>query len=128
MGATSMVRGGVTRFLPRRESLGCEKLQLGVGDVEFEFLDDGEMMMSLVKSDESSGDEFRQSNEMELDDDDDGERVDGGSVEENRSFWDNQHQLLQVILTWHVLDYLILSLFDLLNRSMLIHAKEKFIN
>ncbi|KAL5150490.1 hypothetical protein HKD37_13G037126 [Glycine soja] len=96
MGATSMVRGGVTRFLPRRESLGCEKLQLGVGDVEFEFLDDGEMMMSLVKSDESSGDEFRQSNEMELDDDDDdGERVDGGSVEENRSFWDNQHQLLQ---------------------------------
>ena len=51
----------------------------------------------LLKSDESSGDEFRQSNEMELDDDDDGERVDGGSVEENRSFWDNQHQLLQVI-------------------------------
>lgn len=95
MGATSMVRGGVTRFLPRRESLGCEKLQLGVGDVEFEFLDDGEIM-SLAKS-EGSGDEFHQSNEMELDDEDDGERVDGGSVEENRSFWDNQHQLLQVI-------------------------------
>lgn len=124
MGATSMVRGGVTRFLPRREYLGCEKLQLG--DVEFEFLDDGEIM-SLAKS-EGSGDEFHQSNEMELDDEDDGERVDGGSVEENRSFWDNQHQLLQVILTWHVLDYSILSLFDLLNRSMLIHAKEKLIN
>ncbi|TKY59260.1 hypothetical protein E2542_SST16345 [Spatholobus suberectus] len=100
MGATSMIRGGVTRFLPgfRMES-GCERLdftsyaeqsETSLGDVEFEFLDDGEM--SFAKS--ASSDEF-QSNEMELDEDDDGERVDSGSVEENRSFLDNQHQLLQ---------------------------------
>ncbi|XP_027347039.1 uncharacterized protein LOC113858546 [Abrus precatorius] len=102
MGATSMVRGGVTRFLPgfRRES-GRQRLdftsyveqpETGFGDVEFDFLDVGEM--SLAKS--GSSDEF-QWDEMELDEDD-GERVDSGSVEENRSFWENQHQVLQTNL------------------------------
>nr|KYP34376.1 hypothetical protein KK1_044679 [Cajanus cajan] len=44
----------------------------------------------------SSSDEF-QSNEMELDlDEDDDESV--GSVVENKSFWDNQHQILQTNL------------------------------
>ncbi|KAL2344051.1 hypothetical protein Fmac_005336 [Flemingia macrophylla] len=101
MGATSMVRGGVTRFLPgfRRDS-GCgsaEQTQTSsrLGDVEFEFLDDGEMMFA----NSSSNDEF-QSNDMDLDldEDDDCERVGSGSVEEHKSFWDNQHQLLQTNL------------------------------
>ncbi|XP_020207119.1 uncharacterized protein LOC109792147 [Cajanus cajan] len=96
MGATTMVRGGVTRFLPGfpRDS-GCHSLvpqTSCLGDVEFEFLDDGDMMFATS----SSSDEF-QSNEMELDlDEDDDESV--GSVVENKSFWDNQHQILQTNL------------------------------
>lgn len=102
MGATSMVRGGATRFLPgfRRES-GCERLDFTsyaeqrecLGDVEFEFLDD--IVETVSFSESASSDEFH--HQMELDEDD-GERIDGGSVEENRNFWENQHQLLQTTL------------------------------
>ncbi|RDY00754.1 hypothetical protein CR513_16024, partial [Mucuna pruriens] len=95
MGATSVVRGGVTRFLPGfLVESGCDRLfltsyaeqpQTRLADVEFEFLDDGEMQLSSAQF---------QSNEMELDQDD-GERVHDGSAEEDRTFWEDQHQLLQ---------------------------------
>lgn len=116
MGATSMARGGVTtRFLTGfRRELGCDhKLNFSsyadqqrdtsFGDVEFEFLEyDGEML-PLAQS--ASSDDCHP-NEMELLDEDDGERGDSTdvSIENNRSFWDNQHQVLQVI-NGHSLDY-----------------------
>ncbi|KAK7400584.1 hypothetical protein VNO78_11794 [Psophocarpus tetragonolobus] len=94
MGATSMVRGGLTRFLPgfRRHNFTSNVEQ--IGDVEFEFLDDGDK--PFVKS-ESSND-FNELDELEFDEDDDAERVDGATFQENKSFWDNQHQLLQTNL------------------------------
>lgn len=104
MGATSMSR--VTRYLPvgfRRE-LSRQKLQqyadTNLGDVEFEFLDDCDM--GLGNSNSSSSDEFHHDNHMELDIEDEedksSERVNEGcNNEENRNFWDNQLQLLQVI-------------------------------
>ncbi|XP_061358658.1 uncharacterized protein LOC133302855 [Gastrolobium bilobum] len=106
MGATYMARGGggggVTRFLPGfRRDIGCERLNFAsyaeqpdtsYGDVEFEFLGDGEM--SLAKSESSN--EFNL-NEMELEEDD-GESVKNSSINDNRSFWDNQHQVLQTNL------------------------------
>jgi len=101
MGATSMSR--VTRYLPvgfRRE-LSRHKLQqyadTSFGDVEFEFLDDCDVGLGSS----SSSDEFHHDNHMELDveeDDDKCEKVNEGcNNEENRNFWDNQLQLLQVI-------------------------------
>ncbi|KAK7319691.1 hypothetical protein RJT34_04416 [Clitoria ternatea] len=103
MGATSMLRGGVTRFLPRE--FPCERLnsttsfvqqapQTSLGDVEFEFLDDGGDLPFAS----ASSDEFQLNQTLELDYDDDDYRVNGATVEENRSFWDNQHQVLQTNL------------------------------
>ncbi|OIV94354.1 hypothetical protein TanjilG_21694 [Lupinus angustifolius] len=102
MGATSMVRGGrVTRFLPGfRRELGCDRKHhdTSFGDIEFEFLDDISEMSSLANS--SSSGEYHPNEIMELDNDDDGERVDFNdvSIGDNRSFWDNQNQLLQASL------------------------------
>ncbi|KAK7362841.1 hypothetical protein VNO77_04965 [Canavalia gladiata] len=102
MGATSMVRGRITRFLPgfRKEpgfdfSAYVEQPQSMLSDVEFQFLDDGEIS-SLAQS--ACSDEF-QSNEIELDEDDgDGDGDNSGNVEKNRSFWDNQLQIMQTNL------------------------------
>ncbi|XP_061341555.1 uncharacterized protein LOC133287883 [Gastrolobium bilobum] len=98
MGGTSMA-GRVTRFLasrrrePELDSLefvyAVEQPDKSVGDVEFEFLDvDGEMMLAQS----SSSDECHHTNEMELEEDEE-DKI--GTTEENRSFWDNQHQVLQ---------------------------------
>ncbi|KAJ1405450.1 hypothetical protein SESBI_25804 [Sesbania bispinosa] len=108
MGTTSLPRGVITRYLPHgfRREHRCQMLNFASyveqpSDVEFEFLDDiGEI--SLPKT-ASGDDELIHPNElMELDEDHDGERDDnndGGSIEDvNRSFWDNQLQLLQANL------------------------------
>lgn len=98
---TSMA-GRVTRILasPRREDEEQQDQSLAGGDVvEFEFLDDvvsGEAFLA----NSNSSDEWCDSNGMELildDDDDENQRDNDASVEEDKSFWDNQHQLLQVI-------------------------------
>ncbi|OIV93205.1 hypothetical protein TanjilG_24420 [Lupinus angustifolius] len=94
MGATSMARGGVIkRFLPgfRREVGFDQQHETSYGDVEFEFLDDIGEMSSLANS--ASSDEYQPNEIMEFEEDD-GERFDSNDVD-NRSFWDNQHQLLQ---------------------------------
>ncbi|CAK8577708.1 unnamed protein product [Lathyrus sativus] len=96
MGTTS--RSRVTRYLPvgfRRE-LSRQKLQQfadnNLVDVEFEFLDDSDVNLG---NSSSSSDDFH----LDIEDDDDecSQKVHGGSsnVEENRSFWDNQLQILQ---------------------------------
>lgn len=95
MGATSLA-GKVTRFLSCRRQ-GSVESEESVCDVEFDFLDDGEVFMSS-----SSSDDQCHSLEMELDDDDDDDDEDdekdlNGIHEMNRSFWDSQHQGLQVI-------------------------------
>ncbi|KAF7803443.1 uncharacterized protein G2W53_042554 [Senna tora] len=93
--------GRVTRILASRRREEEEAPIAGEGSgsgsdvVEFEFLDDGSES-TLAKS--SSSDECC-SNEMELlDDEDEEERENEASVEENRSYWDNQHQLLQSVI------------------------------
>ena len=105
MGATSMVRGCVTRYLPAGDKVKTSSCadDTRFGDVEFEFLDDinGEMS-SLAKSTASNNDECHPNDQMDLDEDDDhnGESSrdhNNGDAQENRIFWDNQHQLLQVI-------------------------------
>ncbi|XP_050878322.1 uncharacterized protein LOC127082140 [Lathyrus oleraceus] len=90
MGATSLA-GKVTRFLSCRRQ-GSVESEESVCDVEFDFLDDGEVFMSS-----SSSDDQCHSLEMELDDDDDedDEKDLNGINEMNRSFWDSQHQGLQ---------------------------------
>lgn len=92
MGATSLA-GKVTRFLSCRRQ-GSVESEESVCDVEFDFLDDGEVFMSS-----SSSDDQCHSLEMELDDDndEDDEKDLNGINEMNRSFWDSQHQGLQVI-------------------------------
>ena len=100
-GGTSMA-GRVTRFLTsrRREPNSLEFTYLveqpepdaSVGDVEFEFLDDGNMLLAPS----ASSDECDHPNGMELDEDEE-EKDQDGTREENRSFWENQHQVLQVI-------------------------------
>lgn len=93
MGRRTSIAGRVTRILAtsyRRE----EEPSNVDGGVEFEFLNDGE---AVVNSSSSSSDECF-SNELELFDDDVEEREDDASVEDNRSFWENQQQLLQARL------------------------------
>lgn len=118
MGGTSMT-GRVTRFLAtRRRELVLDGLEFAyveeqpgdtsVGDVEFEFLDDGDMLLA-----QSASSDERHSNEMELDqEENEGDKDHCGNIEENRSFWENQHQLLQVIL--------INTFFILINSSYII--------
>ncbi|KAG5104683.1 hypothetical protein JHK82_041653 [Glycine max] len=80
MGGTSVAAGRrVTRFLAsHHRDVTCV-----VADVEFDFLDDiGETLLAQSAS----------SDEMDRFDEDEDHR---DTVEENRTFWDNQHQLLQ---------------------------------
>ncbi|KAI4299388.1 hypothetical protein L6164_032854 [Bauhinia variegata] len=99
-GSATTVAGRADRILEsyrrRRESMNLEirysdQQESSSSDVEFEFLDDGEV--SLAKS--SSSDECPQ--DVVLFDEEDEERDDNGNSE-NRSFWENQHQLLQSAL------------------------------
>lgn len=95
MGGTSIsMAGRVTRFLKNRHSFefvygDLQQPDQSVGDVvEFEFLDDGgEVMLGQSASSE----------EMELNVEDEPEKDLNDTVEEDRSFWENQHQVLQVI-------------------------------
>ncbi|KAI9121115.1 hypothetical protein K1719_008148 [Acacia pycnantha] len=89
----SAVAPRVTRILAT--SRRREKEDPSAGDFEFDFLDDG---VGEVLAKSSSSEECC-SNEIELPDDDDvDERDSDASVEENRSFWDNQQQLLQSVI------------------------------
>ncbi|XP_057433434.1 uncharacterized protein LOC130726215 [Lotus japonicus] len=93
MGGTSIsMAGRVTRFLKNRHSFefvygDLQQPDQSVGDVvEFEFLDDGgEVMLGQSASSE----------EMELNVEDEPEKDLNDTVEEDRSFWENQHQVLQ---------------------------------
>ncbi|KAJ1381884.1 hypothetical protein SESBI_44733 [Sesbania bispinosa] len=82
MGGTSMA-GKVTRFLATRR----REPETSVGDVEFEFLDDGEMLLAQS----ASSDECHP-NEMDLDEDEEEEKDQSGNLEGNTSFWENQLQ------------------------------------
>ncbi|XP_028777423.1 uncharacterized protein LOC114734083 [Neltuma alba] len=87
----SAVAPRMTRILAT--SCRREEEQPSVGDVEFDFLDDGEILAKSSSSDECC------SNEIELlDDDDVEERENDASTEEKSSFWDNQQQLLQSVI------------------------------
>lgn len=60
-------------------------------DMVFGFLEEGEGLTESVSSDEGC-------REIEdLDEDEEREKDNDGNVEEDKSFWKNQHQLLQVI-------------------------------
>ncbi|XP_054778738.1 uncharacterized protein LOC129286752 [Prosopis cineraria] len=92
-----MGRSRVTRFLPSNHQEsggggGCSG-SASLDDVEFEFLGDGGDSLAAA----ASRDERWDSNEMELDEDDDDD-VDKKGFEHNKSFWDDQHQLLQATL------------------------------
>ncbi|KAL1327159.1 hypothetical protein HN51_037247 [Arachis hypogaea] len=123
MGATSMVRGGGTRFLPlglismEPLSPGCDSSSrvnsssyaqkpsdqdinaTRFGDVEFEFLGD----ISLLDNNGHHDDDLchRHNNDPMQFDDDDEEEEDGdsnnnnGDANESITFWQNQYQLLQ---------------------------------
>lgn len=91
MGGTSVAAGRrVTRFLAsHHRDVTCV-----VADVEFDFLDDiGETLLAQSAS----------SDEMDRFDEDEDHR---DTVEENRTFWDNQHQLLQVTIHPILITYL----------------------
>src|ERR1051325_117236 len=85
MGATSFA-GKATRLLSCRVQ-GSVESEESVCDGEFDFLDDGGVLMSR-----SSSDDQCHSLEMEMDDDDvdeDDEKDLNGIDEMNRSFWDS---------------------------------------
>ncbi|KAK4259820.1 hypothetical protein QN277_006113 [Acacia crassicarpa] len=92
--------GRVTRFLPSRHHQerdgGGRQVseEVGLEEVEFEFLGDGGQSFAATST---SRDEIWNSNGMEFDEDDDeGESKIG--IERNKSFWDDQYQLLQATL------------------------------
>jgi len=97
MGVTSLARKS-TRFLAisRQDSLESEgqSSDTSVGDVEFEFLDVGEVIMS---GQSGSSDDLCHSLEMDLDDEEE-ERDPSDTIEKNRSFWETQHLGVQVII------------------------------
>ncbi|RDY02393.1 hypothetical protein CR513_14153, partial [Mucuna pruriens] len=78
-----MAAGRVTRFLATCH----DHRDTSVADVEFEFLDDGDTLLAQS----ASSDDSDHSTEMEFDEDP--HHTD--TIQENRTFWDNQHQLLQ---------------------------------
>ncbi|TKY71707.1 hypothetical protein E2542_SST00439 [Spatholobus suberectus] len=98
MGRTSMAAARVTRFLATRhrelipDALD-EHRDTCVADVEFEFLDDGETLFAQS----ASSDECGHPNEMEFDEDE-ADKDHSDTIEENRNFWDNQHQVLQATI------------------------------
>ncbi|QCD76765.1 uncharacterized protein LOC114186827 [Vigna unguiculata] len=85
MGGFSMATARVTRFLPSHHL--HDHRDTCVPDVEFEFLHDGETLLAQSACSE----DCHNTNEIEFDQDED--RPD--TVEQNRTFWDNQHQILQ---------------------------------
>jgi hypothetical protein len=97
MGVTSLARKS-TRFLTinRQDSLESEgqSSDTSVGDVEFEFLNTDEVIMS---GQSASSDDLCHSLEMDLDDDEE-ERDSSDTIEKNRSFWESQHLGVQVII------------------------------
>ncbi|XP_022724173.1 uncharacterized protein LOC111280903 [Durio zibethinus] len=93
----------------RNLTYGCQEFKFperpdsSLSDMEFGFLEDGDQEIPGHGSCKS--DELRGNNEMidgrgDLGDDDDGEAKedDGSSVENNKSFWESQHQALQATL------------------------------
>ena len=62
-----------------------------LSDMVFGFLEDGE---SWSESGSSEG--YHENKRMDLEEE---EEENNGNVEENRSFWENQHQLLHVSIT-----------------------------
>jgi len=97
MGVTSLA-GKSTRFLTisRQDSLESEEQSsdTSIGDVEFEFLNTDEVIMS---GQSASSDDQCHSLEMDYDDDEE-ERDPSDTMEKNRSFWESQHLGLQVII------------------------------
>ncbi|XWS19605.1 hypothetical protein CRYUN_Cryun31cG0030000 [Craigia yunnanensis] len=88
----------------RNLTYGCQELKFpeqsdsSLSDMEFGFLEDGDQEFPGS----SNSDEFR-GNEMvdgggELGDDDEEKENDGSSVENNKSYWESQHQVLQATL------------------------------
>ncbi|KAL2341887.1 hypothetical protein Fmac_009827 [Flemingia macrophylla] len=82
----SVTAARVTRFLSAYDH--NHHRDSSVTDVEFEFLHEEEMLAQSASSVELCD---QQSNQMDFDEDE----VDKDTVQENRRFWDNQHQLLQ---------------------------------
>ena len=89
----------------RNLTYGCQEFKFpeqpdsSLSDMEFGFLEDGDLgIPGSCKSDE-----FRGANEMvdgggEFGDDDKEKENDGSSVENNKNFWESQHQVLQATL------------------------------
>jgi len=82
-----MAAARVTRFLPSRHLR--DNLDTCVADVEFEFLHDGETLLAHS----ACSDDCHNPNEIEFDEDEDHR----DTVEQNRTFWDTQNQILQVV-------------------------------
>ncbi|KAL9321205.1 hypothetical protein ACSQ67_013044 [Phaseolus vulgaris] len=85
MGGSSMAAARVTRFLATRHLR--DHRDTCVADVEFEFLHDGETLLAHS----ACSDDCQNPNEIEFDEDEDHR----DTLEQNRTFWDNQHQILQ---------------------------------
>ncbi|BAT87087.1 hypothetical protein LR48_Vigan09g243100 [Vigna angularis] len=85
MAGSSMATARVTRFLASHHL--HDHRDTCVPDVEFEFLHDGETLLAHS----ASSDDCQNPNEIEFDEDEDNR----DTVEQNRTFWDNQHQILQ---------------------------------
>ncbi|XP_019418200.1 PREDICTED: uncharacterized protein LOC109328997 isoform X2 [Lupinus angustifolius] len=98
MGLTSMT-GRFTRFLSTRHKelvldsvvdFPCVDEQPSDASDEFEFLDYGDILGHSASNDECHSNEI-----MELDVEEEEEDEEEKDSEENRSFWENQHQVLQ---------------------------------
>ncbi|KAE9594986.1 hypothetical protein Lal_00041199 [Lupinus albus] len=96
MGLTSMT-GRFTRFLSSHHNelvhdsvvdFPCVDEQPSDASVEFEFLVDGDILSHSASNDEYHTNEIM---ELDVEEEDEGEK----DSEENRSFWENQHQVLQ---------------------------------
>ncbi|KAK7302795.1 hypothetical protein RJT34_13691 [Clitoria ternatea] len=88
MGGFSIASARVTRFLATRHR---HQHDTSVGDVEFEFLPDGDMLLAQS----ATSDDSDQSNEMDFDQDDHDDKDPTDVLQQNRNFWDTQHQVLQ---------------------------------
>ena len=74
-----------------------EQPDSSLSDMEFGFLEDGDQKFpGSCNSDEFRGNEMVDGGE--LGDDDEEKENDGSSVENNKNFWESQHQVLQATL------------------------------
>lgn len=90
-----------------------------LSDMVFGFLEDGEDLPESVSSEKGCG-------EIENFDDEDGEKDSISNVEERKSYWENQHQILQVlssVLFYHTLYIVNISLWGLLKYIMSLDSK-----